>query len=63
MRGGVGAVVGLRHGCLFSHILFHIFLERIMSDSLEEHDGTVVRDDRTITNLRFADDIDVFAEK
>ena len=41
--------------------LFNIFLERIMTDALEDHDGTVSIGGRTITNLRFADDIDGLA--
>ena len=32
-----------------------------MTDALEGHEGTVSIGDRTITNLRFADDIDGFA--
>ena len=36
----------------------NIFLERIMTDALEDHEGTVSIGGRTITNLRFADDID-----
>ena len=31
-----------------------------MSDALEDHKGTVCIGGRTITNLRFADDIDGF---
>ena len=44
------------------HLLRH-FLERILSDALEEHYGKVCKDGRTITNLRFADAIDTLAEK
>ena len=36
-------------------------VERIMSDVLEEHEGTVSIAGRNITNLRFADDIDGLA--
>ena len=44
-----------------SPTLFNIFLERIMTDALEGHEGTVSTGGRTITNLRFADDIDGLA--
>ena len=36
-------------------------MERIMTDALEDHEGTVSIGGRTITNLRFADDIDDLA--
>ena len=40
---------------------FQLFLERIMTDASEDHEGTVSIGGRTITNLRFADDIDGLA--
>ena len=64
-NGSIGdwfrTTVGVRQGCLLSHTLFNIFLERIMTDALEDHEGTLSVGGRTITNLRFADDIDGLA--
>ena len=50
--------VGVRQECLLSAALFNIFLERITTDALEDHEGTVSIGGRTISNLRFAYDID-----
>ena len=55
--------VGVRQGCLLSSTLFNIFLERIMTDALEDREGTVSTGGRTIANLRFADHIDGLAEE
>ena len=55
--------VGVRQGCLLSPTLFNIFLERIMADVLEEHDGKVSIGGSYITNLRFTDGIDALAEE
>ena len=62
MNGSIGewfrTTVGVSQGCLLSPTLFNI-----LSEALEEHDGKVSIGGRNITNLRFADDIDVLAEE
>ena len=68
MNGSIGewvsTKVGVRQGCLLSTTLFNIYLERIRSDALEEHDGKVkIIGGRNITNMRFADHIDALAEE
>ena len=54
-------IVGVRQGYLLSPTLFNIFLERIMTDALEDHEGTVSIGSRKITNLCFADDTEGLA--
>ena len=57
--------VRVRQECLLSPTLFNIFLverlssliERIMTDALENHEGTASIGDRIFINLCFADDI------
>ena len=53
----------VRQGCLLSPTLFNNFLERNISDALEEHDGKFIIGGRNISYLRFVDDIDALAEK
>ena len=52
-----------RQGCLLSPTLFNIFLERIMCEALDDHEGSVSVGGRLITNFRFADDIVVNTEE
>ena len=53
--------VGVRQGCLLLPTLFNIFLEKIMCEALDDHEGSVSIGGRLITN--FADDIFVNAEE
>ena len=55
--------VGVRQGYLLSPTLYNIFLERIMCEALDDHEGSVSIGGRHITNFRFADDIVVNAEE
>ena len=67
MNGSTGkwfrTAVRIRQVYLLSSILFNIFLDRIMSDALEEHDGKVSIGGTTITSLRLAGYIDALAEE
>ena len=47
--------------CTLNHPL-NIFMESIMTDALEDHEGTVSIGGRTITNLRSANAIDGLEE-
>ena len=58
-QGRMDQTVGVRQRYLFLPVIFNIFLENIMSDALEEHDGKAIIDGI----LRFADDIVSLAEE
>ena len=59
----IRTTVGVRHGCLLSPTLFNSFLERIMCEALDDHEGSVSIGGQLITNFRFADDIVVNADE
>ena len=63
IRDWFRTTAGVQQGCLLSPTLFNTFLERIITDALEDHEGTLSIGGRTITNLRFADDSDSLAGK
>ena len=51
--------VDVRQGCLLSPILFNLYLENIMRETLHNFKSTISIGRRIIPNLRFADDIDL----
>ena len=53
--------IGVRQGCILSPVLFNIFLEKIMQETLDDHHTSISIGGRPLCNLRFADDIDLLA--
>ena len=53
--------VGVSQGCLLSSVLFNVFLEEIMADIQNNHTSSISIGSLPISNLRFADDIDLIA--
>ena len=51
--------VGVRQECLLSSILFNLFLEKNMQETLRDHQTSISIEGRPICSLRFADDIDI----
>ena len=47
--------VGIRQGCIFSSILFNLFLEKIMQETLHDHHISISIGGRPICNPRLAD--------
>ena len=53
--------VDVRQRCILSPILFNLFLEKIMQETLHDHHTSISIGGRPICNLRFADDIDLMS--
>ena len=49
----------VNQGCLLLPILFNLFLEKIMQETLHDHHTSTSTGGRSICNLQFADDIDL----
>ena len=54
-------IFGVRLGCILSPVLFNVFLEEIMADIQNNHTSPISIGGLSISNLRFADDIDLIA--
>ena len=53
--------VGVKQGCLLSPVLFNLFIKEIMAGIQDEHISTILIGCLNLSNLRFADDIDLIA--
>ena len=53
--------VGVRQGCILSPVVFNLYLKNIMQEAIHNFSGTTSINGREISNLRFADDIDLIA--
>ena len=52
---------GVRQGCILSPFLFNIYSESIMREALKGFEGSIKLRGRTVTTLRYADDVALLA--
>ena len=52
---------GVRQGCILSPHLFNVYSEKIMREALDGFKGSIKVGGRTVSNLRYADDIVLIA--
>ena len=52
---------GVRQECILSSILFNIYSKSIVRESLEGFEGSIKVGGRTVTNLRYTDDVALLA--
>ena len=57
----INTTLGVRQGCLLSPVLFNIFLEKIILDSVINQPSSIYIGGRIFNNLRFADNIYLIA--
>ena len=60
LERGSRQVLASGNGAHYPHAVQYIFLERIMTYTLDAHIGTVTIGGRQLAKLRFADNIDGF---